>query len=173
VAICCWLYLACDLDDDTPACVLQELSWHIGLTEDQPDVVTLPVACRKYGLFDLKWGSLWAAGPQTAVLRRLKRYVREPAGSGNGDATWVHSLLARVDFGDDMVDDIIHLVRWIAPHCVTEGWVGGLSVRPGDDPVGPLELHFYVHGRRPYLGRAGATPQAWDTDSPDYPYTHG
>jgi hypothetical protein len=105
--------------------------------------VTLPVACRKYGLFDLKWGSLWAAGPQTAVPRRLKRYVREPAGSGNGDATWVHSLLARVDFGDDMVD------------------------------VGPLELHFYVHGRRPYLGRAGATPQAWDTDSPDYPYTHG
>jgi hypothetical protein len=165
------LYLACDLDDDTPTDVISELSWHVGLTGEQPEAVTLPVGRRDYGLFDLGWASLWAAGPQTAVLRRLKRYVREPAGSG--DTAWVHSLLIRVDFGDDLVDDIVHLVPWIAPHCVTEGWIGGMSARLGDDPVVPPELHFYVHDRRAYLGRAGTRPQAWDTDSPDYPYTHG
>jgi hypothetical protein len=171
VAICGWLYLACDLDDDTPTEILSELSWHVGLTGEQPDAVTLPVGRRDYGLFDLTWASLWAPGPQTAVLRRLKRYVREPAGSG--DAAWVQSLLIRVDFGDDLVDDIVHLVPWIAPHCVTEGWIGGMSARLGDDPVVPPELHFYVHDRRAYLGRAGTRPQPWDTDSPDYPYTHG
>jgi hypothetical protein len=171
VAICGWLYLACDLDDDTPTDILSELSWHVGLTPEQPPVVTLPVGRRDYGMFDLSWGSLWAAGPQTAVLRRLKRYVRVPA--GNGDAAWVHSLLVRVDFGDDLLDEIVHLIPWIAPHCVTEGWVGGMSTRLGDDPVAPPELHFYMHGRRAYLGRSGTRPQAWDTDSPAYPYTHG
>jgi hypothetical protein len=152
-----WLYLACDLDDDAPAELLDELRWHIGLGPHAPERLSYPQGSPEYPLLYPDAEHVTTVGAQAAVLRRLIHHYR-PAYEGD-EPVHVWSLLLRVEFGDDLLEPVTDLVPWLAPYCRSTGWVGCLGA--GGDPLTPPEQHFFVRDRKAYRGGPGDEPEPW------------
>ena len=114
------LFLAVDLRPDLPGPFLDELGWHLGLTDTAPPIHT--AAEFEY------WGGAWQvfAGPQeshafagadTSVLVRAAHRT-----DGDGNAPW--ALTARACVHEDEFGIVMGVVCRVLRQATTRGWAG-------------------------------------------------
>jgi hypothetical protein len=104
------------LRDDTPEKVLNELRWHLGLTEDKPPAVEGdPYASR-----------LLLADPDTPLpggsVASLQRQFRYRSRGGAEHYAW--GLLARSYWLDDELGEVSTILDLIAPYVEENGFGG-------------------------------------------------
>jgi len=136
------------LRDDTPVEVLDELRWHLGVTDEPPAVRALP---------DVDWPALrpqeetgWLPGADVAELRRQYRTTR----LGVDNYAW--ALHARCCWYDDERDHVWwDMAAWLAPYAAEEGYAGFYREESEDVPTVLL-----VRGGRAHEWRPGQEPKA-------------
>jgi hypothetical protein len=135
------------LRDDTPAGVLDELRWHLGLSAQRPDSCVIaydvPQMCPA--------GGNLLPGGEAARLRRQLRYSRA------GAAHYAWGLYARLLWPDGQWAEIWQRVAvWLSAHAAQDGYAGFFREEHDERPTLLL-----VRGGEPYLCEHGGQPRAF------------
>ena len=144
--------LSLRLRPDVPETFLEELRYHLGLTDHAPANPTL----------DYPYPVLAANGPGDELAGGpIARLVRQQHGSW--PATW--GLFSRTFVLDDAMVELAQIVpQWLASWSLTQGWIGfareELDLRPW--------LDFYVANGYAYAAKPGRQPQALRTGTPPF-----
>jgi hypothetical protein len=157
---CYGVYLGCDLAVDGDSALIDEVRWHLGITDTRPDRLTF------LGVGDPPSGpvaSLADATPVAAVRPHPEPHSPgEPAGR-----RW--ALHWRAEFPADALAAVTALVSWLAGHCATQGWIGFIDDGLADRPVArPPSIYFFVQDRRLYGGHPGTAPLPMESGYPPY-----
>jgi hypothetical protein len=133
------------LRDDTPARVLDELHWHLGLSDQRPD--TCVVGYDTPEMFPHE--QTYLPGKEVAVLRRQFRY-------GQGEtAHYAWGLHARLFWGDDQLAEVWwQLVGWLAAYADEDGYAGSFREELGEQPTLLL-----IRGGKPHVCGFGEQPK--------------
>jgi hypothetical protein len=135
------IVFALDLRDGTPADVLDELRWHLGLPGDLPASTRLPVA---YRLLRPSGQTHLPGGESVRLDRYLKFYGHFAIG-----------LFARLFWLDDIwAESWFDVVEFLSPHVESEGYAG--FYREEFDLI--PHLLIYRKGM-PYLLEPNGVPQ--------------
>jgi hypothetical protein len=146
--------LSLRLRREVPAEFLDELRYHLGLSEAVPRSPTL----------DLGYPALAAGDPSALPGGPVISLVRQPLSVTT--ALW--GLLVRILVKDDEMYELMRVVPpWLARWSLTQGWIGfareELSLKPW--------LDFYVAGEHAYLASSGEQPVALSPDAPPFTLT--
>ncbi len=114
------------LRDDTPADVLAELQWHLGLSTEQPEHLAID-----YGEPLLRPSApSYLPGGESVKLERQHRYT-SPSGEH-----YAWGLYARLFWLDDQWADVWwQVAEWLAPWVEDEGYAGSYREEYEDTPV--------------------------------------
>ncbi|MDQ1012966.1 hypothetical protein QFZ82_007451 [Streptomyces sp. V4I23] len=114
------LFLAVDLAPEVPEPVLQELRWHLGLTDSEPDVHAATDWAVREGPWQVFGGgeaSYGFDGADAAVLVQAADRVNV-----DGRAPWALTLRSCVH--EDDFGIVMDVVAWLLRQATTDGWVG-------------------------------------------------
>lgn len=139
------------LHPDVPEAFVEELRYHLGLTDRAPADATL----------DYPEPALATGGSDKLAGGSIARLVHQQHGSW--PATW--GLFTRTFVLDDAMYELIQIVpQWLAPWSLTQGWVGFAREELGLDPW----LNFYVANGHAYAATSGQQPQALGAGWPPF-----
>jgi hypothetical protein len=142
-----WI-LSLRLRPDTPERFVEELRYHLGLSDLAPEVPTLDVdgaALAAYGD-----GDELAGGPITRLVQQQ-----------NG--TW--AVFVRIFVLDDAMYDLVQVVpQWLARWSLTQGWIGFAREELNLHPW----LTFYVADRFAYAAPPGKQPEPFTEQAPPF-----
>jgi hypothetical protein len=131
------------LRDDTPSEVLDELRWHIGLSEQQPATSAIDV---DYPL--MRPGESYLPGGDIAVLQRQYRY--DDAHGVNHHAWGLYVLLFWLD---DDLGQAAQITTWLAPYADEDGYIGSFREEADEQPtllaIRDGELHLIKLRKQP------------------------
>jgi hypothetical protein len=149
-----WL-LSLRLRPDAPEALIEELRYHLGLSDQAPDTPTLDLPGQ--ALVVCEGGDELPGGPLTTLVRQ--QY-------GPGLECW--SMFARILVVDDAMYELVQVVpQWLAGWSLTQGWVGMAREELDLNPW----LHFYTAGGHAYASAPGEEPQPLDADAPPFELT--
>lgn len=145
--------LSLRLRPGTPAAFLDEVRFHLGLTDRRPEHTELAA----------DWPCLAAnpaddrlPGGGAGALIEQRPYLNRPACFG---------LYVRLYTVDDAMYDLMRTVpRWLAPHSLTQGWIGFAREELALD----LWLHFYVQDGHAYVAEPGGPISPFDDAAPPF-----
>lgn len=134
------------LRDRTPAGVLDELRWHLGLSPQRPD--SCVIGCEEPAMCPA--GSNVLPGGEAARLRRQHRYSRA------GAAHYAWGLYARLLWPGSRWDEIWGPVAvWLSAYAEDDGYAGFFREQRDEWPTLLL-----VRGGEPYLCENGGQPRS-------------
>jgi hypothetical protein len=137
---------------DTPADYIEELHYHVGLTEQRPATLELDDCAIFCG-----GGEDYLPGGTVASLRLGQPY-------SNRDPVW--GLHVRRFVGDDeWVHLLVCVVPKLATWSATRGWIGFVR----DEFDLDVWLNFYAVDGHTYACRPGEAPQPIAKDAPPFP----
>ena len=146
--------LSLRMHPDVPEAFVEELRYHLGLTDHAPADPTL----------DYPEPALATGGSDELAGGAVARLVRQQHGSW--PATW--GLFARTFVLDDTMYDLIQFFpQWLAPWSLTQGWVGFAREELDLDPW----LNFYIANGHAYAATPGQPPQALRAGAPPFTAT--
>ncbi|MEV4510340.1 hypothetical protein AB0K00_15400 [Dactylosporangium sp. NPDC049525] len=147
-----WM-LSLRLRPDTPATFLDEVRYHLGLTDQRPEHPEL----------DVDWPCLVTnpaddrlPGGGAGSLIAQRPYLNRPGSFG---------LHLRMYVVDDAMYHLMQTVpRWLARRSLTQGWIGFAREELALDTW----LNFYVQDGYAYIGEPGGTVGAFDDAAPPF-----
>ncbi len=156
---CYGVYLGCDLAVDVDSSVIDEIRWHLGLTDAPPDRWTFR------GVGDSPSAPIASLADATPVAS-----VRPHAGPHEAGEVGRHwALHWRAEFPAEALAAVTALASWLAGHCATQGWIGFVDDGLADRPVArPPSIYFFVQDRRLYGGPPGTAPLPMESGYPPY-----
>jgi hypothetical protein len=144
--------LSLRLRPDVPEAFLDELRYHLGLSDLVPSAPTL----------DWDGPALAGAGGEAlpggpvATLIRQQPHLNGP---------WVRGMFARVFVRADAMYELMQTVPpWLAVWSLTEGWIGFAREELDLDPW----LNFYAMQGHAYAAAPGAAPQPLGQGAPSF-----
>ncbi|WP_327001954.1 hypothetical protein OHA72_43560 [Dactylosporangium sp. NBC_01737] len=145
--------LSLRLRPDAPAAFLDEVRYHLGLTDQPPADPSL----------DADWPCLAVdpaddrlPGGGAGSLIEQHPYLNRPACFG---------LYVRLYMLDDAMYDLVQIVpRWLARWSLTQGWIGVAREELALNPW----LNFYVQDGHAYAAEPGGTPKPFDDTAPPF-----
>jgi hypothetical protein len=141
------------LRPDAPEAFLDELRYHLGLSDLAPQAPTL--AWEEPALAPGNDGGELAGGPITSLIWQ-QPYLNRPA---------VWGVFARVFVVDDAMYELVQIVPpWLAGWSLTEGWIGfareELSLNPWQN--------FFAAQGHAYAASPGETPEPLTDGAPPF-----
>jgi hypothetical protein len=131
------------LRDDTPSDLLDELRWHMGLSEERS---TTPATDMDYPL--MRPGDSYLPGGDLAVLQRQYRYD-----DASGVKHYAWGVYARMFVLDDAMGEVWQIATWLAPHAEDDGYAGFFREETDERPrllaIRGGELYSYELGEQP------------------------
>lgn len=148
--------LSLRLRPDVPEAFLEELRYHLGLSDLVPPEPTLD--CDGPALACAGDSEELPGGP-VARMARQQPYLNRPAAWG---------VFARTFVLDDAMYDLVQTVPpWLAAWSLTEGWIGFAREELDLNPW----LNFYAMQGHAYAAPPGGEPQALQQNAPPFTAT--
>jgi hypothetical protein len=133
------------LRDDTPGDVLDELRWHLGLSEQRPTISALHT---DYPL--MRPGDSYLPGGDVTVLQRQYRYDEMP-----GVKHYAWGLYARLFWLDDhWAQASWQIANWLAPYVEEDGYAGFFREETDERPT-----LLVIHGGEAHLRNFAGHPE--------------
>jgi len=124
------------LRDDTPSEVLDELRWHVGVSDQQPATSAIDT---DYPL--MRPGESRLPGGDVAILQRQYRYD-----DAHGVEHHAWGLYVRLFMLDDDLGQTADIATWLAPYADEDGYIGSFREVADEQPTLLLirdgELHL-------------------------------